>query len=130
MSHANIFYPVIVFSHFSLQPLLLCTRSQQCFITQLLQPSGRSATLKNLNTDCRRIATWHSHLLAANGKLVEKKRVLAVVMMTEWNCLLSRSEWFLPWQEICRKYGEIALDMSTGNAFKRAQQKHPEYVQT
>ena len=51
--HANIFlntYPVVVYSDLSLQPLLLCTRSQQCFTTATI-PSGsailntRTATL-------------------------------------------------------------------------------------
>ena len=51
--HANIFlntYPVVVFSDLSLQPLLPCTRSQQCFTTATI-PSGsailntRTATL-------------------------------------------------------------------------------------
>ena len=40
--HANIFlntYPVVVFSDLSLQPLLPCTRSQQCFTTATI-PSG------------------------------------------------------------------------------------------
>ena len=40
--HSNIFlntYPVVVFSHLSLQPLRLCTRSQQCFTTATI-PSG------------------------------------------------------------------------------------------
>ena len=39
---ANIFlttYPVVVFSHLSLQPLLPCTKSQQCFTTAII-PSG------------------------------------------------------------------------------------------
>ena len=40
---ANIFlntYPVIVFSHLSLKPLLLCTRSQQCFTTATIRSFG------------------------------------------------------------------------------------------
>ena len=48
--HANIFlntYPVVVFSHLSLQPLFPCTRSQQCFTTD------RSAILNTLNYHCR-----------------------------------------------------------------------------
>ena len=51
--HVNIFlntYPVVVFSDLSVQPLLPCTRSQQCFTTATI-PSGsailntRTATL-------------------------------------------------------------------------------------
>ena len=38
--HANIFlntYPIVVFSHLSLQPLFPCTRSQQCFTTATIR---------------------------------------------------------------------------------------------
>ena len=41
--HANIFlntYPVVFFSHLSLQPLFPCTRSQQCFTTATIQFFG------------------------------------------------------------------------------------------
>ena len=41
--HANIFlntYPVVVFSHLSLQSLLPCTRSQQCFTTATIRSFG------------------------------------------------------------------------------------------
>ena len=41
--HANIFLntcPVVVFSHLYLQPLLPCTRSQQCFITATIRSFG------------------------------------------------------------------------------------------
>ena len=59
--HDNIFfstYSLVVFSHLPLQPLLPCTRPPA------LQPSDRSAILKNKNYHYRRIATWN--LLAAN----------------------------------------------------------------
>ena len=41
--HANIFlntYAVVVLSHLSLQPLLPCTRSQQCFTTATIRSFG------------------------------------------------------------------------------------------
>ena len=55
--HANIFlntYPVVVFSDLSLQPLLPCTRSQQCFTTATI-PSG-SAILNISN--CHVVVLW------------------------------------------------------------------------
>ena len=55
--HANILlntYPVVVFSDFSLQPLIPCTRSQQCFTTAMI-PSG-SAILNISN--CHVVVLW------------------------------------------------------------------------
>ena len=68
--HANIFlntYPVVVFSDLSLQPLLPCIRSQQCFTTATI-PSG-SAILNTRTATLLHCDVWH--LLAANRKLVE-----------------------------------------------------------
>ena len=56
---------MVVFSDFSLQPLLPCTRSKQCFTTATI-PSG-SAILNISNCHVVFIVTWH--LLAANSKL-------------------------------------------------------------
>ena len=67
--HANIFlntYPVEVFSHLSLQPLLLCTRSQQCSPTATVRSFGH---FEHLELPLSSIVTWH--LLDANSKLVK-----------------------------------------------------------
>ena len=64
--HANIFlntYPVVVFSHRSMQPLLPCARSQQFF------PSATIRSFGHFVQHCHCIVTWH--LFAANSKLVE-----------------------------------------------------------
>ena len=83
--HANISlntYPVVVFGHLSLQPLLPCTRSQQCFTTTTIRSFGHFEHLELPLSLC--------HLPDANSKLVEnfeKQRVPAVVVITKKNCL-------------------------------------------
>ena len=100
--HANIFlntYPVVVFSDLSLQPLLPCTRSQQCFTTATI-PSG-SAILNISN--CQRCCIVMWHLLAANSKLVENFEPSSEYLLWCWQQRKIVSEysqlaceWFLP----------------------------------
>ena len=67
--HANIFlntHPVVVFSYLSLQPLFLCTKTQQCFTTATFRSFGHFEHLElplSLYFDV--------HSLTANSKLVE-----------------------------------------------------------
>ena len=67
--YANIFlntYPVVVFSHLSLQPLFPCTKSQQCFTTATIRSFDHFEHVElPLSLYC------DVHLLAANSKLVE-----------------------------------------------------------
>ena len=100
--HANIFlntYPVVVFSDLSLQPLLLCTRCQQCFTTATTPSGSAILNISNCHVCC--IVTWH--LLATNSKLAENFEPSSEYSLWCWQQRKIVSEysqlaceWFLP----------------------------------
>ena len=86
--HAGIFlntYPVVFFSHLSLQPLFPCTRSQQCFTTGTIRSFGYFENLELPLSYCD-VAFTHCEQQISR-KFSTKQRVLAVVVITRKNCL-------------------------------------------
>ena len=72
--------------HHSLQPLLPCTRSQQCFTTATIRSFGHFEHLElPLSLYCDVAFTRCEQQIS--GKIWTKQRVLAVMVITKKNCL-------------------------------------------